>query len=81
MFPNGLELAAGYGGGSGVGYGIAEASWYVGISSRFELAFSGRATLGSVRPGWFSNWLVGVRYGFDIETPRKRTVTTESSDR
>jgi len=81
FFPVGFEVAGGYGGSSKVGYGVIEASFLVGISSRFELAFTGRTTLGSVQPEWLSNWLIGARYGFDIATFAKRTVTKEFLER
>jgi hypothetical protein len=70
-----------------VTYGVAtvdqipfEDSLGFGIASRIELNATWQATVGSSspRPAWFSNWLFGVRYGFDVVAPRRQSVTIES---
>ena len=78
-WPQGFEVAGGYGGGGGRGYGIGQLSYIIGIASRIEANATWQATLGSSspRPPWFSTWLVGLRYGFDVAQPRKRAVTIE----
>ncbi len=78
-WPVGFEAAAGYGGGSGASYGIAGLSYIAGVTSRLELFVSGQTTLGTTgsRPPWISNWVAGLRYGFDVMTPTRRKVTRE----
>jgi hypothetical protein len=79
FWPQGLEVAGGYGGGSGRGYGIGQLSYVVGIGSRVELNATWQATVGSSspRPDWFSTWVFGLRYGFDLARPKSWIVTLE----
>lgn len=49
------------------------------MRSRFELNATWQATVGSSspRPAWFSTWVFGMRYGFDLGQPRGKAVTIE----
>ena len=78
-WPQGLEIAAGYGGGGGRGYGIGQLSYIVGIASRIEATATWQSTVGTIapRPGWFSTWVFGLRYGFDLARPKRTIVTVE----
>ena len=78
-WPQGVEVAGGYGGGGGRGYGIGQLSYIVGIGSRIEVNATWQSTIGSTtpRPSWFSTWVFGFRYGFDLARPKAWTVTRE----
>ena len=82
-WPQGFEIAAGYGAGGGRGYGIGQLSYVIGMASRIEATATWQTTVGTTapRPGWFSNWLFGLRYGFEVVPPKESIVTVEPRPR
>jgi len=76
--PQGLELAVGGGGNSDRLYGLLQLTYLIGVPSRFAIFATVQWPFGEKveRPPWLSQYLFGVRFGFDVWKKRATVTTT-----
>jgi hypothetical protein len=81
-WPSGFEIGIGGIDNSGNILTVGQISYIAGLPKRFELFVTAQEPIDSSnKPTWYSDWLIGIRYGFPIGKIHKERFETFRDDR